>query len=153
MLSSIIQFYPIICELDLLINFPECAIEVYKAIEKATIMTIYKWGQSSVKDCSDAFRHAYWMALISRGTVCGGTVARAFGVAHECDLPAGANDKNMDLFNNDLGISIAENNPGLSKAELANLLCNYINSGDFKIMADPHLPSEHLIFSTGCICK
>ncbi|MBK8641405.1 MAG: hypothetical protein IPN15_04040, partial [Saprospiraceae bacterium] len=50
-----------------------------------------------------------------------------------CDLPAGANDKNMDLFNNDLGISIAENNPGLSKAELANLLCNYINSGDFKL--------------------
>ncbi|MBK6351841.1 MAG: hypothetical protein IPF46_00205 [Saprospiraceae bacterium] len=116
-------------------------------------MTIYKWGQSSVKDCSDAFRHAYWMALISRGTVCGGTVSRAFGVAHECDLPAGANDKIMDLFNNDLGISIAENNPGLSEAELANLLCNYINSGDFKIMADPHLPSEHLIFSTGCICK
>ncbi|NOT37025.1 MAG: hypothetical protein HOP11_06575 [Saprospiraceae bacterium] len=59
----------------------------------------------------------------------------------------------MDLFNNDFGINLTKANPGLSELELAELLCNYLNSGDLKILADPNLSTERVISSSGCQCN
>ena len=69
----------------------------------------------------DAFRHSYWMALLSKEI--GSKKARKLGIAHEkgnyrtfkkAKLEDGSSpDKvatDMDLFNNERGITIAENN-------------------------------------------
>ncbi|MBK7884898.1 MAG: hypothetical protein IPJ81_14785 [Chitinophagaceae bacterium] len=56
---------------------------------------------------ADAFRHAYWCALNTLS--CGSTLAMEYGVAHESEVPALLyQEKDMDLFNNSVGINIAK---------------------------------------------
>lgn len=125
---------------------------IYSNANKSSEMTKLKFnGRNWRKDCTDAFRHAYWMALNARS--CGGSFALAYGIAHECKWPDNLIDKIMDLYNNSKGIEIGVNNPGISEAELANLICNYLASGDLKVIQNPDTQNEILINSNGCNCQ
>lgn len=90
------------------------------------------------------------LALNARS--CGSALALAFGYAHECEWPDELLDKKMDLYNNSFGIELAINNPGLTEDELADLICNYLFSGDLQIIVDEDFPSKRIIQSTGCTC-
>ena len=77
---------------------------------------------------NDAFRHAYWNALMTSRF--GEGFAEAFGTAHE-GVPGNPADREaMDLHNNALGRRIALENPGASDEELARLVFEAVNNGD-----------------------
>jgi hypothetical protein len=48
---------------------------------------------------------------------------------------------------------LAKDNPGLSELELAELLCNWLSSGDLKILANANTPQEFVTSSHGCNCN
>ena len=94
----------------------------------------------------DAFRHSYWQARLTQ--TIGKRASYKLGKAHEKGnyiyykrhkLEDGTiPDKvstDMDLFNNDVGISITSENKGLSKTEIENLLIKKIKAGELKIIA------------------
>ena len=75
----------------------------------------------------DAFRHAYWNALMVREY--GADWARRFATAHE-RLPGNPADREaMDLFNNEVGRRIAAAHPDANPDELATLVEQAIRRG------------------------
>ena len=93
----------------------------------------------------DAFRHAYWMALLSQN-ICW-RKARSLGKAHEKGnyrdfkkhrmeeevLPDSASGA-MDLFNNEAGIVLGRANKKISEEELINVVRDAVISGKMKII-------------------
>lgn len=82
---------------------------------------------------NDAFRHAYWNALMTKrfgGPENGeASFADRFATAHE-GAPGNAADREaMDLHNNRVGREIAEANPNASEEELATLVRQAIDDG------------------------
>ena len=94
---------------------------------------------------SDAFRHALWMARVTRAR--SGKVARSLGKAHEkgnykdflkgrfedgglADSTASA----MDLYNNEVGIRLAEENPEANDRELEQIILKAIQEGQMMII-------------------
>lgn len=70
-------------------------------------MTVYYYGTNRANDNSDAYRHAYWNALMGSDGNVGPIWAKRWGDAHE----EGASnnpprEKEMDLFNNEVGLSM-----------------------------------------------
>ena len=65
----------------------------------------------------DAFRHCYRSALLARDIGAGG--ARAFTTAHEGHSSNPAGEREMDLWNNAVGISIGSGAKAASDATLA----------------------------------
>lgn len=76
---------------------------------------------------TDAFRHAYWNALLTRQF--GEDFARAMTTAHEAVPDHTAGSEAMDLHNNEVGRQIAVANPGASPEELAVLIREAVDSG------------------------
>ncbi|WP_124247487.1 hypothetical protein [Gordonia sp. X0973] len=77
---------------------------------------------------SDAFRHTYWNALMTRRF--GADFAKAYGTAHE-GLGGNAPAREaMDLYNNEVGRKIAMENPNASPEELATKVRASISNGD-----------------------
>ena len=102
--------------------------------------------------CSDAFRHAFFNAINSKST--SPTIAKKFGDAHECDVPASEQSaKEMDLFNNELGRAIFSDNPTASTSELANLICESIELGNMVILDNPGDGNSNIISSENCNCN
>ena len=93
----------------------------------------------------DAFRHAYWMALLSQH-ICW-RKARSLGNAHEKGnyldfkkhrleegaLPDSASGA-MDLFNNKIGIEIGRMNKKLPEEELKSMVRDSILTGKMKVI-------------------
>lgn len=80
----------------------------------------------------DAYRHAYWNALMTREF--GADWAKKFSDAHEA-VPDNPKSKAfMDLWNNQIGIKVAQENPGLSKQELANKIAEAVRNGEMVII-------------------
>ena len=83
-------------------------------------------------DHTDAYRHAYWSALLAKGF--GVEWARAYTRAHE-SLPGNIADMEaMDLYNNEIGIRIAAQNPDASDAELADLIDEAVQTGEVVVI-------------------
>src|SRR5436190_656832 len=93
----------------------------------------------------DAFRHAYWMALLSQKIKW--KKVYKLGVAHEKgnyrDFKKGIYEENaqpdsmstvMDLYNNKVGIFVGCENKGLKKPELKKMILEKIKSGELKIL-------------------
>ena len=93
----------------------------------------------------DAFRHAYWMARLKEAI--GESAARSLGKAHEKDnyrtykkrkLEDGeipdAIATEMDLFNNEIGISLTTYKQKTPKQGLIYKIINHILAGDLKII-------------------
>ncbi len=84
------------------------------------------FGDNGVNDASDAFRHAYWNALMVRHIDY--TWANRWATAHEyysSGLP-----KTMDLWNNYKGRQIGNNNPYASDNTLSDKVVIDLNSGN-----------------------
>ena len=89
----------------------------------------------------DAFKHSYWMALLSQEIKI--KKARRIGIIHEkvnyksfkrnhSVQDSAASE--MDLLNNEVGIALGSNNKSLSKKELTSLTINYIKLGKMYII-------------------
>lgn len=95
----------------------------------------------------DAFRHAYWMALLLKKMK--SKKALQLGNAHEKKnyknfLKKKADEENvvqdsvatsMDLYNNSVGISIGQEHKHLNNDSLAELIISFIREGKMKIIA------------------
>ena len=93
----------------------------------------------------DAFRHAFWMAMITRHF--SSKTAKHLGKVHEkanrIDFKKRRHEdgalpdktsSDMDLKNNEMGIRIALRNPACSENELADLIKQAILKGDLWIL-------------------
>ena len=93
----------------------------------------------------DAFRHAYWMARLRQEI--GKSAAKSLGKAHEKEnyrtykerkLEDGVvPDKissTMDLFNNDIGLSLIRKGSNTSKKGLIYKIINAIQAGKMKVV-------------------
>lgn len=93
----------------------------------------------------DAFKHSYWMAVMSRQI--GEKSALKLGKAHEKgnyetfkngkledgflpDKPS----SDMDLFNNKMGVEISKNKSDMTETELITVLIDAIENGELRIL-------------------
>lgn len=89
-------------------------------------------------DQNDAFRHAYWNALMVKEF--GADWAEDYATAHE-QLPGNpAPREAMDLYNNEVGRNVAIANPDASAEELADLIEDAVNNGDTVVVGPDLLP-------------
>lgn len=105
-------------------------------------MTIEKYGYNGLNDSSDAFRHSYWNALITKNI--SPEWAKVWTDAHEY----GVTDNNethqaMDLFNNECGRNAASTQTNLSTDELADYLVQRVSGGGMLIIEIGKLISSH----------
>lgn len=133
-------------EAKLILLNPTSTIDVYHAKKESESKTIELYGSNLSDSNSDAFRHAYWNALMvkkitespkGRGDISRGIyITKLFADAHE----AGDNGqyqiaKEMDLHNNSIGRRISENsynlnyNQFVSDLELSNLVKTAVDNG------------------------
>jgi hypothetical protein len=75
----------------------------------------------------DAFRHAYWNALLTREF--GAQWTQQFATAHEAAPGNPADREAMDLYNNEVGRQIAVANPNATPAQLADLVQQAVTDG------------------------
>lgn len=75
----------------------------------------------------DAFRHAYWNALMTHEYGRGWT--STFATAHEGIPDNPGNREAMDLYNNAVGRSIAAAHPNATRAQLAELVGDAVRDG------------------------
>jgi hypothetical protein len=75
----------------------------------------------------DAFRHAYWNALLTAEF--GAEWTEQFATAHEAAPGNPADREAMDLYNNEVGRQIALANPGATPEQLADLVQQAVTDG------------------------
>lgn len=85
-------------------------------------------------DQNDAFRHAYWSALLTKRL--GPDWSREFTSAHEGYFSNPGPAEAMDLYNNEVGRKIAEQHPDASEESLARLIDDAVRKGDLVTIAD-----------------
>ncbi|GAA1480693.1 hypothetical protein GCM10009624_11330 [Gordonia sinesedis] len=83
----------------------------------------------------DAFRHAYWNALMTREF--GEAWTNSYATAHERLGGNPANREAMDLYNNEIGRKVARTNPNASPDELADLVAKEVKEGRTVVITDP----------------
>ncbi|MFA5123960.1 LysM peptidoglycan-binding domain-containing protein, partial [Zavarzinia sp.] len=88
------------------------------------------WAQNDGH--TDAFRHAYWNALMTKRF--GEDFAARFASAHEGLHGNPADREAMDLYNNEVGRRIATKNPDASEEELADLVQQAIENGEMVVI-------------------
>ncbi|MBK7707905.1 MAG: hypothetical protein IPN69_05260 [Acidobacteria bacterium] len=66
--------------------------------------TTSRFGSNGHNDRSDAFRHCFWSAILSRDI--GYYWAKSFTTAHESNPGQPPEEKEMDLHNNSVGLNI-----------------------------------------------
>ncbi|MFA5965968.1 MAG: hypothetical protein WC804_18275 [Sphingomonas sp.] len=81
---------------------------------------------------SDAFRHAYWNALMARAF--GPVFAQSYGTAHEGGPNTPHVSEAMDLYNNEVGRKIAEDHPDASDQQLAILVRDALRRGKLVVI-------------------
>ena len=94
----------------------------------ATDETESVFGYNGHNDASDAFRHAYWNALMVKHIDY--TWAYRWATAHEEGGGGEPIENEMDLWNNDKGRNIADNNPYASDSTLSDKVIDALNSGN-----------------------
>jgi hypothetical protein len=77
---------------------------IKKSKDTAYNETKSRFGYNGHNDKSDAFRHCFWSAVLSRDI--GKFWAKAFTDAHETAPGQPAAEKEMDLHNNSVGLDI-----------------------------------------------
>jgi hypothetical protein len=99
-------------EKNLCISFPIQAYVIRQNMFKAFTMSDAIMGESGgLNDKKDAFRHAYFQAINTRDVpmrppFSGATIVAFFAKAHESEVALALSlEKQMDMFNNDIGIS------------------------------------------------
>lgn len=86
---------------------PLDALMVLQARDEAFAMTAQMFpDQGAHNNDADAFRHAYWNYRMTQSI--GGSEAKKFGDAHERDSGNEQGETLMDLYNNDVGRTLAQ---------------------------------------------
>jgi hypothetical protein len=80
----------------------------------------------------DAFRHAYWNALLTKNF--GENWTQQFTTAHEGAPGNPADREAMDLYNNEVGRQIALANPNASDEQLADLVQQAVTDGKMVVI-------------------
>lgn len=80
----------------------------------------------------DAFRHAYWNAMLTRQF--GEEWTEQFTTAHEAIPGNDAEREAMDLYNNEIGRNIATANPDATNEEIADLIQQAIDDGQLTVV-------------------
>lgn len=89
-------------------------------------------GQWKHDGHANAFRHAYWNALMAQRF--GEEWAADFATAHERDPGAHPTPVAMDLYNNEVGRRIAVENPDASAEELEQLVVRAVENGEMVVV-------------------
>lgn len=87
-------------------------------------------------DGSDALRHAYWSALNQMSAGYDSGDAKRFGQCHECDPNQPQEEKEMDLYNNDVGFEYGRRalQEGWSEDKLADEIRKAYARGELKTL-------------------
>ncbi len=104
-LEQVLNYVPRLTEGDKVVisKMPYEAWKVFLAKEKADKLTLNIFKHSNRRDESDAFRHFLWSTLLAQEL--GIKKARIFLSAHEEDSTQSKAEKEMDIFNNDQGLT------------------------------------------------
>ncbi len=89
-------------------------------------------GKGGTDGHADAFRHAYWNAMMTQRY--GEEWARDFATAHERNPTSHHVPVAMDLHNNEVGRSIAKANPDASPEQMANLVEQAVKDGKMVVI-------------------
>ncbi|MDX1812450.1 MAG: hypothetical protein R3240_10910 [Gammaproteobacteria bacterium] len=106
-----------------LVKYPHHLLKLKNCKDKAIAETERIFGISGDNDESDAFRHCFWAAMLSREL--GYEHALEITSAHESSPSSDPEEKAMDLFNNSIGLNIGQdmsNDDLLSQRCILNLL-------------------------------
>ncbi|MGX8704231.1 MAG: DUF6973 domain-containing protein [bacterium] len=119
-------------EKEMAARHPLQAVQVYLAASKAEQMTVQLYGNNGYQDDADAFRHCLWNALMKKSI--GEDAAREWANAHE--FTSEGIDREMDLFNNEVGrdISVEE----MTEDQIVNTVRNLVSSGKCLRIVDGH---------------
>lgn len=91
-----------------LLKHPDHALTIKSSKDRAFNETKKRFGTNGHNDASDAFRHCFWSAMLSRDL--GYYNAKEFTTAHE-DWPGNPpGEQRMDLHNNGVGLQIGRKN-------------------------------------------
>jgi hypothetical protein len=124
-----------VAEKILIASYPDIAYTMSLNKEIAEQETIKQFGRNGLNDKSDAFRHCYFQAINTN--VVGSEMTKLFSDAHESETPIQlALEKEMDLFNNQVGIDISKiNNRNATSLQIMDALLNgrlkYLTPLDF----------------------
>ena len=121
-------------ERDLIKSDPISAYIIYNNRPIAEDATFDRFSFNGLNDKSDSFRHAYFNALNAK--VVGIVIAKLFSDAHESEVHISLTlEKDMDLFNNNIGHQTAINNLEFSLEDLSNEIFNDLNTGELRYLS------------------
>lgn len=128
--------------------YPVQALQIKANAGSAKTTTINIFSNNGLNDKSDAFRHCYWLTLNTRSV--GNNLALMFSNAHEQNVPTALEkEKEMDLFNNSIGIMIGIGNSTdlVSSCYSAVLLGTLRYLSPLLSRTNPNWPATHGIYS------
>jgi len=103
----------------------------------------YNPKSNAHNDCRDAFRHAYWNALMGRHSE---SDAKQAGDGHERTVVGPYKETYMDLYNNKIGREIGAANANKTHEEIAALVAQALEEGRLitstKSIPDPSNPES-----------
>jgi hypothetical protein len=124
------------------------AYHIFKNRKVAEDATRQKFNKNGVNDKSDAFRHAYYNIINTK--VVGIGIAKLFSDAHESETPVKfIKEKEMDLFNNNVGQQSLLGNSNLSLTQLADLIYQKILNGNLRYLKPINYNDPNFIYTHG----
>lgn len=130
-------------EKNLIKQLPLEAYGVFENRKIAEDETRARFGSNGRNDKSDAFRHAYYTLINSK--VVGISTAELFSDAHESEVPnALLKEKQMDLFNNNVGHQSISGNGDKSLSELSNIIFTKLVNGNLRYLSPLNFVSSPL---------
>ncbi len=124
------------------------AYHIFKNRKVAEDATKQKFNKNGLNDKSDAFRHAYYNIINTK--VVGINMAKLFSDAHESETPSALiKEKEMDLFNNNVGQQSLLGNSNLSLTQLADLIYQKILNGNLRYLKPIDYNDPNFIYTHG----
>jgi len=117
-------------EKNYVLKHPHHINTIKESKEEAFSETKKHFGKNGRNDKSDAFRHCYWSAILSKEL--GYVNALEFTTAHESSPLNPKNEKKMDLHNNKIGLKIGQNKK--SKLSLSMQCLAALRGGKLKVI-------------------
>lgn len=109
--------------------------------QRANSETKKRFGYNGMDDKSDAFRHAYWNALMANGY--GVSFAKTIADNHEKYNPGSTLANQMDTYNNEQGRTVRRfGNVCYSETDLSNAVYSLLKNGSLK-----YIKSNKLVWS------
>ncbi len=120
-------------ELELAQEYPVAAALCHRAAQQARDEATRRYPDSAFTNgAGDAFRHAYWNALMVRAV--GSDLAERFADAHEEDPGQPDEQRRMDLHNNEVGRRIGRIWNRCPEDVVAGEVVRALNSGQLIVM-------------------